>query len=137
MQENNMVGDIYWLVLTVLMTGVFWVPYILNRMKEHGFFPAIWNPEPDTRPKAQWAERMMRAHSNAVENLVIFAPLVLCAAFLNLNSSVTLLACKVYFFSRLAHFLLYTFRVPLLRTVCFLVGFSAQMTIAFTILNGF
>lgn len=137
MQENNMVVDIYWLVLTIAMTGVFWVPYILNRMKEHGFFPAIWNPEPDTRPKAQWAERMMRAHSNAVENLVVFSPLVLCIAFLGLNSNVTLLSCKVYFFSRLAHFFLYTFRVPLLRTVCFLVGFSAQMTLAFVILNGF
>jgi len=135
--QENISGDIYWLVLTVVMTGLFWVPYILNRMKEHGFFPAIWNPEPDTRPRAQWAERMMRAHSNAVENLVIFAPLVLCASFLNLNSSLTLLSCKIYFFSRLAHFVLYTLRVPLLRTVCFLIGVAAQMAIAFIIFNAF
>ncbi len=38
---------------------------ILNRMyeDEHGARAALYNPQPDTRPKAQWAERMMRAHA--------------------------------------------------------------------------
>jgi uncharacterized MAPEG superfamily protein len=127
--------DIYWLVLTTLMTSLFFVPYIVNRMIEHGFFPAIWNPEPDTRPKAQWAERMMRAHSNAVENLVVFAPLVVCVSILGLNSSFTLLCCKLYFFARLFHYILYTLRVPLLRTICFLVGVFSQVSLAYIILT--
>jgi uncharacterized MAPEG superfamily protein len=38
---------------------------------------ALYTPQAYTRPKAQRAERMMRAHTNVVENLVVFAPLVL------------------------------------------------------------
>ena len=26
--------ELYWLVLTILMTGLFWVPYILQRILE-------------------------------------------------------------------------------------------------------
>ena len=72
--------ELFWLVLSCMLTGLLWVPYIINRIIEHRPFPALWNPMPDVRPKAQWAERLMRAHENAVENLVVFAPLVLVIA---------------------------------------------------------
>ena len=35
------------------------------------------NPSRNDKPHAEWATRLMFAHDNAVENLVIFAPLVL------------------------------------------------------------
>jgi len=35
------------------------------------------NSNTDPTPTALWAKRLMRAHANPVENLVIFAPLVL------------------------------------------------------------
>ena len=127
--------ELFWLVLTVLMTSLMWVPYILNRMKEHGVGPALWNPQPDTRPQAQWAERLMRAHANAVENLVVFAPLVLALHVTGVSTSATVAASMVYFFARLAHVLLYTFAVPLLRTVAFIVGFGCQLTLALTLLQ--
>ena len=133
----DLTPELYWLTLTLLMTGLFWVPYILNRMKEQGIFPAIWNPDPDKRPKAQWAERMMRAHENAIENLVIFAPLVLLVHVTGTSSGITLLACKVYFFVRAAHYLLYSFRVPLFRTLAFLIGFCAQITLVLAVLSAF
>ncbi len=131
-QVNN---EIFWLTLTLLMTALFWVPYILNRMKEHGPWTALYNPQPDTRPTSQWAERMMRAHQNAVENIVIMAPLVLSVEVLGLNSHISATASGLFFFARLLHFVLYTFRVPLLRTVAFLVGFCCQATLAGIILG--
>lgn len=76
--------EICWLVMTVFMTALFWVPYIINRMLEHGIWPALWNPQPDAGPRAQWAERMMWAHENAVENLAIFASLVLMLVVLGM-----------------------------------------------------
>lgn len=126
--------EVFWLCLTLLMTALFWTPYILNRMAEHGIWPALYNPEPDIRPKAQWAERMMRAHTNAVENLVVFAPLVILVEIMHRHSAATSLACLVYFFARFAHYFLYTFRVPVLRTGAFLVGFICQIVLVMAII---
>jgi uncharacterized MAPEG superfamily protein len=127
--------EMFWLTATVTMTALIFVPYIVNRMKEHGIWPALWNPQPDTRPHAQWAERLMRAHSNAVENLVVFAPLVLAVQIAGASSAATATACIVYFWARLAHVALYTFGVPLLRTVAFVIGVLCQMTLAFALLQ--
>ncbi len=78
---------------------------------------------------------MMRAHANAVENLVIFAPLVIAIDISGVNSQVTAVACIVYFFARLAHFILYSLKVPFFRTVAFLIGFFCQMTLIMALLN--
>jgi len=127
--------ELYWLVLTCLLTGLLWVPYIINRMVEDSPLPALWNPMPDTRPKAQWAERLMRAHENAVENLVVFAPLVLVIEMLKVGTEVTAMACMVFFIARVAHVFIFTFAIPLLRVVAFMVGFVAQMILAVHLLT--
>ena len=124
----------YWLLLTVFITALLWLPYILNRMHEHGTWPALWNPEPDLRPKAAWAERMMRAHNNAVEYLVIFAPLVILVDIYDISTPVTRYACLIYFFARVAHFIIYALAIPLLRTLAFLIGFAAQLALLVTLL---
>jgi uncharacterized MAPEG superfamily protein len=45
----------------------------------------------------------------------------------------TVLACAVYFWARLAHALVYTFGIPVLRTVTWTVGFFAQAVLALAI----
>ncbi|HEB60112.1 MAG TPA: MAPEG family protein [Gammaproteobacteria bacterium] len=127
--------ELYWLVLTTLMTALMWVPYIVNRLFEGGLWPALWDPQGETATKHKWAERMMRAHGNAVENLVVFAALVLSLQLAGLNSEQTATACIVYFYARLAHFLLFSFAVPVLRIVAFLVGFYAQMVLMVALLS--
>lgn len=129
--------ELYWLTLTILMTALIWVPYIINRIIEceKGPFAAVWNPQPDLGPKAQWATRMMRAHSNAVENLVVFAPLVLILHQLGISNNLTMNVCAIYFFARVSHLLLYTFGVPLLRTIAFAVGCFCQLALVFTLLG--
>jgi uncharacterized MAPEG superfamily protein len=131
MMEN---AEIYWLTLTVIMTAVIWVPYIINRIRELGLINALMYREVDPKPKAAWANRMMHAHKNAVENLIIFAPLVIITAVLGVSNEVTLMAAMVYFFTRLAHLAVYTFGVPFLRTVTFFIGFLCQLAIGFEIL---
>lgn len=127
--------ELFWLTLTTTMTALFWVPYILNRIAENGVWGALRNPNFDEPPKAQWADRMMHAHTNAVENLVIFAPLVLMLAIANISTPATVGASAMYFFVRAAHFAIYTLGVPFFRTVLFLAGFLAQMTVALTLLR--
>jgi hypothetical protein len=57
--------------------GLLWIPYILNRCQVRGLGGAMANPSRNDKPHAEWATRLMFAHDNAVENLVMFAPLVL------------------------------------------------------------
>ena len=127
--------EIYWLTLTIVITALFWVPYILNRIAEHQLIPALKNPNRDARPQSQWANRMMYAHENAIENIALFAPLVIMVHILGLSTETTVIASMIYFFTRVAHFTLYTLGIPYLRTLAFFVGFLAQMTLAFAILN--
>lgn len=130
-----MTTELYWLVLSILLTAVLWLPYIINRLVEQGFFTALWDPDGETSTKTAWAERLMNAHVNAVENLVLFAPLVIILQILEMNTELTAMATMLYFFSRLAHVLLFTLRIPVLRILAFFGGFIAQMMLIFTLLG--
>jgi uncharacterized MAPEG superfamily protein len=137
MQLHTLPPELYWLTLTTLMTALFWVPYILNWMVEQGVVKAVWDPDDydHSRPRAAWAVRMFQAHQNAVENLVIFAPLVLTLHALGISTDITVTACAVYFWARAAHFLVFTFAVPLLRVLTFATAFGAQMVLGLVLLG--
>jgi uncharacterized MAPEG superfamily protein len=47
----------------------------------------------------------------------------------------TALACMVYFWSRVAHFVVYTFGIPLLRTLAFAAAFASQVVLALVALG--
>jgi len=130
-----MTRELFWLTLTIIFTGLLWVPYVLNRMQARGIGGAMANPTPDQKPHAQWATRLMFAHDNAVENLVIFAPLVLILKAIDYSSSWTALACVVYFWTRVAHVIIYAMGITVLRTLAFTVGFLAQAILALAILK--
>jgi uncharacterized MAPEG superfamily protein len=119
------------------MTALRGVPYIFNRLRECGFGTALWDPEATTDTTTRWAGRMMRAHQNAVENLVIFTPLVLGLHAAGISNAVTAKACMVYFFARTAHYLAFTFGVPLLRVVTFAVGVTDEVTLALALPGGY
>ena len=127
--------EFYWLTLTTLVTGLFWMPYVLNRFAEIGIFTAILSADGAPQAEATWAQRMTKAHKNAVENLIIFAPLVLIIHMTGLNNALTASATMIYFFARLAHFIVYTLGIPAARTLAFLTGFACQMVLALTCLG--
>ena len=118
--------EIAYTALSAGLTGVMWVPIIVNRLAEMGVWKALSNPEPDVRPHANWAYRLASAHRNAIENLVVFAPLALAVHLLGLGSALTEAAAAAFFWSRVAHAALYASGVPLLRTIAFAVGFGGQ-----------
>jgi len=119
--------ELYWLIMTIFMTALLWIPYILNRMQEQGIASAIWDRFGYTSTNRDWARRMMQAHENATENLVLFAPLVILVQLSGVQSKITAMACMVYFFARLTHYVVFTFAIPVLRVVSFLTGFAMQM----------
>jgi len=128
-----MTTELMYLALVTTFTAVMWIPYVLNRILVGGVMDAVGYPD-DPKPLAAWAVRMKAAHSNAVENLVIFAALVLIANAAGVSNGCTVAVAAVYFWARVAHFFAYTFRIPWVRTVAFTIGWVAQMALAWHIL---
>lgn len=125
--------ELLYLTCVTALTGLLWVPYILDRVAVWGLTDTVGYPANPKRQSA-WAERLMKAHDNAVENLVIFAALVLACHAAGVGNSATAAACVVYFWARVVHPLAYTFAVPWVRTLAFTVGFFAQATLAWQLL---
>lgn len=125
--------ELLWLTLTVILTGILWIPYTIDRIKVRGLMGAMANPSRNDKPQSPWAQRLYFAHTNAVDNLVIFAPLVLILDNIGYTSSATVTACAVYFWARLAHAIVYALGVPVLRTLAFAVGFGAQVVLVLAI----
>jgi uncharacterized MAPEG superfamily protein len=125
--------EIWYLVLVTALTGLLWVPYILDRVLVWGLVDAVSYPA-NPKPQSLWAQRMMKAHSNAVENLVVFATLVLTAQAAGVSNSVIGTAAMVYFWARLVHAVVFTLGIPWLRTLSFVAGFLCQAVIAWQLL---
>jgi uncharacterized MAPEG superfamily protein len=124
-----MTREFFWLTLTIILTGLLWIPYILDRCRVRGLMGAMGNPSRSDKPQSPWAQRLYFAHTNAVENLVIFAPLVLMLDAMGHSTMMTAIACAVYFWARLAHAIVYTLGLPVLRTLAFFAGFLAQVVL--------
>ena len=133
MTPGLLTPELFWLTLTVIMTGLLWVPYVLNRVMVRGMGGAMANPSRGAAPHAEWATRLMFAHDNAVENLIVFAPLVLILNAIDYSSNATAIAAMVYFWARVAHLIVYTMGLPVFRTLAFCVGFAAQVVLALAI----
>lgn len=110
------------------LTAVLWMPYIVNQILVRGLIEAVGYPENPT-PLSGWAAKMKAGHANAIENLVIFATLVLIANAAGISNATTVLACELYFWARLVHVLAYTFAVPWVRTLAFVAGFGCQIAL--------
>lgn len=125
--------ELKYLALVAVLTGLLWVPYILNEIMVRGLTDAVGYPE-NPKPLAKWAQRLKAAHYNAVENLVVFAALVLIACVAGIHDPAVATAAVVYFWARMVHAVAYTLAVPWVRTLSFVVGFAMQMWIAWVIL---
>jgi len=125
--------ELTYLTYVTILTALLWIPYVLNTIMVRGLMDAVGYPE-NPRPLAGWASRLKSAHYNAVENLVVFAALVLVANSLGLNGPATAASSMVYFWARVVHVGAYTFAIPFVRTLAFVVGFLSQLCIAWQII---
>jgi uncharacterized MAPEG superfamily protein len=88
----------------------------------------------DPKPQSPWALRMKAAHANAIENLAVFATLVLIANAAGVSNGAIAFAAALYFWSRVVHLVAYTLALPWVRTLGFTGGFVAQMIVAWQVL---
>jgi len=126
--------ELEYLVLVTALTAVLWMPYILNRLTVRGIVDAVGYPE-NPKPQAAWATRLQKAHGNAVENLAVFATLVLVAHAAGVSSEATVFAAQLYLWARVVHAVAYTLAWPWVRTLAFTAGFVSQAIFAGQILG--
>ena len=73
-------------------------------------------------PITGWAGRAQRAHRNMLENLVLFAALVLITIVAGKANSTTLLGAQMFFWARLVYAVVYIAGIPFLRTAVWAVS---------------
>ncbi len=131
--------EMTWLNLIILQTALLWIPYILNLFFKQGILGAMNYYDPKNAPLSDWAQRAKAAHTNAVQNLVLLAPATLLFLMQNKDNasdSTVLLCLQIYFFARLAHYIVYAMKIGYLRTVTFLVGWVSTIIIICKCCNG-
>ena len=69
-----------------------------------------------------WAGRARRAHLNMIENLVLFASLVLIAAVAGKANATTAMGAMIFFWARVAYAIIYLIGIPWLRTLAWAVS---------------
>ncbi|MDB5860304.1 MAG: hypothetical protein JWQ76_3993 [Ramlibacter sp.] len=132
-----MTTELFYLLFTTILTGLLWIPVIVGRVKTRGpLKPSDYVVAP-TSPLPTWVDRANRAHVNAVENLALFAPVVLIGHAAGVSTAVTVGAAAVYFYARVAHALVHITGFSLLsaRTLLFTIGWIAFLTFAFELLR--
>ncbi len=127
-----MSDELYYLVIVSLFTAVIWVPYILDELLKNRITDAVGYGTPLVL--SPWAERLKKAHYNAIENLVPFAALVLVADAQEISNAATVSAAATFFWARVVHAVAYLFAIPWVRTLAFLVGWGAIVCIAWQVL---
>jgi uncharacterized MAPEG superfamily protein len=78
---------------------------------------------------AGWAGRAARAHRNMLENLVLFAVLVLVAQVAGLANETTGLGAQLFFWGRVAYAAIYLIGIPWLRTGAWAVSMAGLILI--------
>ena len=132
-----MTTELFYLLLTTILTGVLWVPVVIGYVSSRGPLKPSDYKVASTAPLPAWVNRANRTHVNAIENLVPFATVVLIAHAVGVSTSVTATSAAIYFYARAAHAVVHIsgfshFRA---RTVLFTVGWLAFMTFAIELLR--
>jgi len=103
------------LVWAVLLAFVQVVVAVQGAMMQVGL-PALVGNREKFPELTGWAGRASRAQRNMVENLVLFAALVLVAVAADKTNAMTLLGAQIFFWARVAYAVVYLVGIPWLRT---------------------
>jgi uncharacterized MAPEG superfamily protein len=128
-----MTPEMKYLSYITVLTALMWIPYILNVLMRNRLSDAVGYPDAPL-VMAPWAERLKKAHYNAIENLVIFATLILIANAMELSNAATTSAAAVYFWARVVHVVAYGAGIPWVRTLAFAAAWLSILCIAWQVL---
>ncbi len=109
------------LVWSVVLTLVQMLVAALGAQLQVGLPPLAGNRE-NLPEMTGWAGRASRAHRNMLENIVLFAALVLVAQIAGKTNATTALGAQLFFWARVAHGAIYVAGIPWLRTGAWVVS---------------
>ncbi len=131
--------ELTYLFFSAVLLSIAWVPHIVGQVMARGFL----TPDDYTNLREQnefpaWVRRANRAHINLVEQFGAFATLVLIAHMLNVSSPTMALAVAVFFWARVAHFVVFIagVRVFMARTLIFTVAWLSIIVFALGLWQG-
>ena len=129
--------ELFYLLLTAILTGVLWIPVVIGYVTSRGLPTAAEYRVAPTTPLPDWVNRANRAHLNAVENIAPFAAVVLIANAVGVSTPVTVNCAMIYFYARVAHAVIQIsgFGLFMARTLAFTVAWLAFMTYAAVLLQ--
>jgi uncharacterized MAPEG superfamily protein len=106
--------------------------YTIGQMGTVGL-PALAGNREGLPAPSGWIGRAKRAHANMVENLVVFAALVLAVVAAGRSSGITVTAAELFLAARVAYTVVYIAGIPWLRTAMFALGVLAQVMLFFAL----
>ena len=80
------------------------------------------NSRDNLGPMTTWQARTRRCVDNHREGLIMFAPLVLIASQIGVSTMLTVWGAQLFFYSRVAHAVVYLLGLPYVRPVFWTVG---------------
>ncbi len=113
---------VVWLFVIILVTTLF-------SLKQRSL-PQLAGPRDDLSAPTGMYARGLRNVENHKEGLILFAPFALIVGLGGLSDQWTVLGAQLFFWSRLAHGVLYFLGVPWLRTLAWLVGIVGTAMLA-------
>lgn len=123
-----MTPDLKILVWSVVLTFVEMLVAVLAAQAQVGLGVLAGNRD-GLAPLTGFAGRAQRAHGNMLENLPLFIALVLLAQIAGKANGTTLIGCELFFWGRLAHWLIYLIGIPWLRTLAWVVSVIGMIQI--------
>ena len=91
--------------------------------------PALAGNRDDLPALTGWAGRARRAHLNMLENLVVFAIVVLVAHVAGKANATTALGAALFFWARLAYAIIYVAGIAWLRTAAWAVALAGLLMV--------
>ena len=125
---------LFYLLLSVILCFVQMLIAATGANTQVGL-PALAGNREDLPEMTGWAGRARRAHLNMIENLVLFAPLVLITAISGKANATTAMGALILFWARLAYAVIYRIGIPWLRTLAWFVSVIGMVMIAWVLLQ--
>ena len=116
-----MTPDLELLVWSTALTLVQAVIAAFGALQQVGL-PALAGNRAGLPALEGWAGRAQRAHRNMLENLVLFAVLVVAASIVGKLNATTALGAQLFFWGRLVYAPIYILGIPWVRTAAFAVS---------------
>lgn len=96
--------------------------------------PVAAGSRDDCAEPSTYCKRTLRLRDNMFENMLLFAPVVLMAAAMDVSNATTVLGAQMFFYARVGHAVVYLGGWPWIRTALWAVGLVGTVMIAIELL---